>query len=334
MYVERKTAAFIQNRLGPYEVGPYGLWQGFADILKLWQKQDIHLPIHTHHRLYRYIYIGAPLWAFIAVMVAFSVIPLWEGASIARVESAILFVFMALALKAFAVWTGGWSAQSKYAWYGAFRSVVQIISTEVPLGIALLCVVIATDTLSLHTLAEMQAPDAPNGFLSRYIPTWGGIMHWNIIHYPLLIPVMMIFLITSMSMAHRTPFDLPEAESELTAGYHTEYSGWRWSLFMLGEYGVLWILALLMSYIFLGAGHSPFFNIGTWKWGEYTSGTLWSAFWLISKSFVIVWIQIWIRWSLPRLRIDQWLKFFWAKLIPAALFWLLCMIGAKVIGAA
>ena len=323
VYAERKTAAYLQNRLGPYEVGPFGLWQPVADLLKLLQKQSIALP-HTSP-WHRYLFSAAPILAFITSMTALAAIPLWSKAPVAMRHTGVLFVLMALGFKAWSVLLAGWASQNKYAWYGAFRSIGQVLGYEVLLGLVVLAVALVTGTLDFAVLAQQQALGVSKWLFGVFpidIQHWGGVLSWHIVAAPVLLPMFVLCMLVSLAMAHRVPFDLPEAESELVGGYHTEYSGWRWALFMLSEYGVLWVLALLMCFLFFGAWHSPLPNIGSWLLHTWTSGTLWAWGWLLGKSFLLIWIQMLIRWSLPRVRMDQWVALAWKGLIPAALVWI------------
>ena len=310
IYVERKTAAFIQNRLGPYEVGPYGLLQPVADVLKLLQKEDL-CPGTGHRGLFRI----APLIPFLAVLCAFSCIPLFPGIVFLQAPVGVLLVLALLALDVLGILLAGWSSGSKFSMYGAFRALTQLIAYEVPLGFALVAVVLLTQSMDFVVIAKNQ-----------HIGQWGGgVFDWNIFRFPILIPVFAIFFICALAKGHRTPFDLPEAESELVAGYHTEYSGFRWSLFMMAEYGIMFVMSLLMIWMFFGAGHSPLPNLGGFKGSDWTNDTIsgeigwWSFFWIINKTLGMVWIQIWIRWSLPRFRMDQLLHFCWKYLTPASI---------------
>ena len=326
IYVERKTAAFIQNRLGPYEVGPWGLLQPVADILKLLQKKDLS-PRGAH----RFWFRVAPCVPFLAVLLAFACVPLFAGVAFLEAPVGVLMVVALLSLEVWAILVAGWASGSKFSTYGAFRAVGQMIAYEVPLGCALVSVVLVTGSMDWVAIAELQHPEALSGarvldVLPGEVKEWGGVLSWHLFSAPVLLPVALVFFVSSMARAHRTPFDLPEAESELVGGYHTEYSGFRWALFMLAEYGVLFLMSLLMVWLFLGAGASPLLNIGALKCSDWTNDPLsqrgtWFLFWVLLKTWGLVWLQMWLRWSLPRLRMDQLIRFCWLYLTPLSIIW-------------
>lgn len=303
VYAERKTAAFIQNRLGPMEVGPKGLLQTVADLLKMLQKEDIRasavdlLP-----------FLAAPFIVFTAVFVGFSVIPLNGEISGSSISSGLFFLLAIISLDVLGILMAGWSSNNKYSLFGAMRSVAQILSYEIPLGLSILCVVIITGTLDLQLTSSLQSG---NGFID-----------WNIFNHPVLIIPFVIYFISTLAESNRTPFDLPESESELIGGYHTEYSGFRWGLFMLSEYGMMLLLSLLGTVLFFGGWNSPFPAIGEWNLYEATSGMLWGTFWLLSKALALIFVQMWVRWTLPRLRVDQLMSLSWKYLTPLSLLML------------
>ena len=320
VYAERKTAAFIQDRLGPYEVGPYGLLQPVADILKLLRKETIQ-PTSAYSRLF----FWAPILPFIAVLSTFACIPVFSQLDLVEAPNLVLLVVALLSLEVVGILLAGWASGSKFSTYGAFRAVGQMIAYEVPLGFSLVAVVICTQSLDFYEIAQAQSPDTSAkifGVLSINSTQIGGFCTWYILRNPLLPLVFVIFFIANLAQSHRIPFDLPEAESEIVAGYHTEYSGFRWALFMLAEYGVMCVLAILMTWVFLGAGYSPLPNIGSLSLSILTNDsekpTYWFSVWLLLKVGVLVWIQMWIRWSLPRLTLDQILTLCWKYLTPIA----------------
>ena len=320
VYAERKTAAFIQDRLGPYEVGPYGILQPVADILKLMRKENV-MP----YSAYSIVFLWAPIAAFIAVLSAFACIPIFSQLEIVEAPNLVLLVLALLSLEVVGIVLAGWASGNKFSTYGAFRAVGQMIAYEVPLGFSVVAVVICTQSLDFYEIAQNQAPNTTNkilGILDVNTAQIGGIYTWYILKNPVLPLVFVLFFIANLAQNHRAPFDLPEAESEIIAGYHTEYSGFRWALLMLAEYGVMCVLAILMSWLFLGAGYSPLPNIGSLKLATLTNDTeaprYWFSVWLLLKVGVLVWTQMWIRWSLPRLRIDQVLTLCWKYLTPIA----------------
>ena len=321
VYVERKTAAFIQDRIGPYEVGKWGMLQPLADILKLIQKEHIK-PQHAD----KYLYHAAPFLAFIAVLLALALFPIFALKSI-PIPMALVWIMAFLSLEIVAILLAGWASHSKFSLYGTTRAVAQLIAYEIPIACCLIAVVLVSGTLDLHTIALQQGPSVaqhPHEWTwIQLFKQWSGCFAWNICQAPVLIPAGVIFFISAIAQAKRIPFDLPEAESEIVGGYHTEYAGIQWAWFMIAEYAVLWILSMGFVWLFLGAGYSPFPNIGPFKLALWTNGhgiqSLWFTFWIMTKTIGIVWLQMWIRWSIPRFRMDQLLTLSWKYLTPASL---------------
>lgn len=328
IYAERKLSAFIQDRLGPMEVGYYGLAQTIADLLKLIQKEDI-VPAKADKNLFKF----GPVLIFVSVFAGFAVLPLtptWNGAAI---SSGVFFLIAIISLDVIGIIIAGWSSNNKYSMLGTMRSAAQIISYEIPLGLSVLCVCIVCQTLDLQEISMQQS------FLSeepRYlfdIPSlninttaYGGILSWNVFRMPVLIFTWIIFFTASLAESNRAPFDLPEAESELVAGFQTEYSGFRWAVIMLGEYAMMLLVSILGAVLFFGSWSTPLPNIGSIHLATWTTGTpgtpasfFWGIFWLLSKSVFFVAVQIWIRWTLPRLRVDQLMNLSWKYLTPFAL---------------
>jgi NADH-quinone oxidoreductase subunit H len=328
VYAERKIAGFIQDRLGPMEVGYYGILQTVADLLKLLQKEDI-IPAGVDRTIFKI----APIIIFVSVFAGFSVLPLspdWAGAS---VSSAAFFLLAIVSLDVIGIIMAGWSSNNKYSMLGTMRSAAQIISYEVPLGLSVLIVCMVSGTLDLQTMSYQQGifnqePQYLFGITSWGIDTTaiGGFVAWNIFRFPLLFFAWMIFFIASLAEANRAPFDLPEAESELVAGYQTEYSGFRWAALQMAEYAMMLLVSILGAVLFFGSWNTPLPNLGSLQLAAWTSGTLgtwsafaWGIFWLIGKSFFLVVVQIWVRWSYPRLRLDQLMNLSWKYLTPFAL---------------
>jgi len=328
IYAERKISAFIQDRLGPMETGYYGLLQSVADLVKLIQKEDL-VPANADRRLFK----AAPLVIFACVFAGFSVLPLapsWQGAGI---SSAVFFLLAIISLDVVGIVMAGWSSNNKYSLLGTMRSAAQIISYEVPLGLSVLCVCIVCETADLQQISYQQSlfSDRP-GYLFG-ITAWdidvtriGGFVSWNVFRMPWLFPVWIIFFITSLAECNRAPFDLPEAESEIVAGFHTEYSGFRWAVIMLAEYGMMLLVSILGAVLFFGSWSTPLPNIAFLRLAEWTSGipgtitsTLWGIFWLLSKALLFVALQMWVRWTYPRLRVDQLMSLSWKYLTPLAL---------------
>jgi len=303
VYAERKTAAFIQNRLGPMEVGPKGILQTVADLLKMLQKEDVKADAVD-----KLPFLLAPFIVFAAIFAGFSVLPLNANVSGSSISGGLFLLLAIISLDVFGILMAGWASNNKYSLYGAMRSVAQIISYEVPIGLSVLCVVLITGTLDLQ---EMSIQQAGNGFIN-----------WNIISHPVLLIPFLIFFIAALAESNRTPFDLPESESELVAGYHTEYSGFRWGIFMLSEYGMMLLLSIVATILFFGGWSSPIPNLGSVALYDWTSGVYWGTFWLLSKSLMLVFVQMWVRWTLPRLRVDQLMSLSWKYLTPLSLLML------------
>ncbi len=336
VYAERKIAAFIQDRLGPMEVGYYGILQTVADLLKLLQKEDI-VPKAADRLMFK----AAPLIIFVAIFAGFAVIPLTSGYSGAGVSVGVFYLLAIVSFDVIGILIAGWGSNNKFALFGALRSVAQIISYEIPLTLTVLCVVIISQTMNLQEISFQQgiwinefyeAESIQKNYLfglkSLGIETThlGGILTWNIFRIPFFFLVFIIFFISSLAECNRAPFDLPEAESELIGGYHTEYSGFRWSMLMLSEYAMMLLVSFLAVILFLGSWNTPFINLGAVKLATWTSGSpgsiaghIWGAFWLISKTMLIVFLQMWVRWTFPRLRVDQLMALCWKYLTPAAL---------------
>jgi len=324
VYAERKISAFIQDRYGPMEVGYYGLIQTVADLLKLIQKEDI-VPLKADKKLF----LIAPIVIFIAIFSGYAVLPITPTWSGAPVSSGVFFLLAIVSLDVIGLLMAGWGANNKYALFGALRSVAQIISYEIPVGLSVLAVVMTCQTLDLYEISFQQGIFANNLDATVYgfeLNRIGGFMAWNIVKSPILLLVFLVFFIATLAESNRAPFDLPEAESELVAGFHTEYSGFRWAIVMLSEYGMMLLSAILGVVLFLGSWNTPFPNIGTvaladWTSGSvgYISGSIWAIFWLLSKSFVLVAIQMWVRWTFPRVRMDQLMNLSWKYLTPLAL---------------
>lgn len=332
IWVERKVSAFIQDRVGPMEVGYKGLLQTIADLLKLLQKEDI-VPKAADRK----VFLIAPLVIFVAVFAGFAAIPIAPGLIGTNANIGVFFILAIVSLDVIGFLLAGWSSNNKYAIYGAMRAVAQMISYEIPLGLCILAVVMISQSLNLQEISFQQGifteqPQYLFGITSIDVSQVGGFVTWNIVRFPLLFFAFIIFFIASLAEANRGPFDIPEAESELIAGYLTEYSGFRWSVIMLAEYAMMLLVGLLGSVLFLGSWNTPLPNMGGLALADWTSGTpgqfsgyLWGMFWLFSKALLWVFVQIWVRWTYPRLRVDQLMYLCWKVLTPAAL--LIVLIG-------
>ncbi|MFQ5508148.1 MAG: NADH-quinone oxidoreductase subunit NuoH [Leptospirillia bacterium] len=293
-YAERKVLSFMQDRLGPMEVGPYGLLQPIADGLKLFFKEDI-IPSGAN----KIIFAVAPIICLVPALIGFAVVP-YTGeftvlgqqlGGITDLNVGLLYIFAFASVGAYGVILGGWASNSKYALLGALRSGAQVISYELGLGLSIVGVLLLSESLSLRAITEGQA---------------GGFWHWNIWLQPV---AFVCYVIAAVAETNRVPFDMPEAESELVAGFFTEYSGMRFSFFFLAEYANMILVSTLASVLFLGGYKAPF------EFLSFIPGFAWLAI----KSWAILFFFIWIRGTFPRVRFDQLMKFGWKVLIPVTL---------------
>ena len=306
IYLERKVAGYIQSRLGPARCGPAGIFQSFPDALKLLLKEDI-IPADADKALH---FLG-PVVFFIAGTLAYIVVPWDNGKTTAALVDhniGVLFVTAVGSLTLIGIVMGGWGSNNKWSLLGAIRGAAQMVSYEVPMLLALLCIVMQAQTLSLGGIIGNQQ---------------GGLLAWNIVKPWLWLP-MILFVISGIAEVNRTPFDLPEAESELVSGYHTEYSGMKFALFFLGEYGNTYWVAIFFTILFLGGWQSPF--------GNPDPLMIPGILWLLGKAFVFVLFMMWVRWTLPRLRVDQLMGMSWKLLIPAGFLSLAIMMAAISLG--
>lgn len=280
-YGERRILALLQDRIGPNRAGPFGLLQPVADILKLISKEDFIPPFAD-----RMVYTVAPVIVPMTVLMSFAVVPISEDEWLADLNIALLYVLALSSLRVYGLMLGGWASNSKYSLLGGLRSAAQMISYELPMGLALVGIVILSGSFSLREIVAAQELPfivlQPLGFI--------------------------IFLVCGIAETNRLPFDLPEAENELAAGYNTEYGGIRFAFFYLGEYLGLLLIAALATVLFLGGWHGP-----------WLPGVVWFSL----KTLVLILLFFWLRTSLPRLRYDQLMAFGWKWMLPAALLNLL-----------
>lgn len=309
IYMERKVCAAFQCRIGPNRVGGKGgLLQVPADVLKILTKEIIRLKNSDN-----LLYDLAPYLVILASILTFSCLPWNNGAQVLDMNIGVLFVLAASSIGVVGILLAGWSSNNKYTMIGAVRSGAMIISYELSMGITVLAMVVLSETASISGIVEAQA----NG--------------WNLFkgHLPAIL-AFVVFLIAGNAEANRGPFDLAEAEQELTAGYHTEYSGLHFGFFYLAEYLNLFITAGIASTLFLG-GWMPFHIAGLDGFNavmDYIPGFVW----FFGKTFFVVWLLMWIKWTFPRLRIDQVLIFEWKYLMPTSLAILVLMVVLKVFG--
>ncbi len=295
-YLERKISAFMQARLGPMRVGPWGLLQPIADGLKLLTKEDF-IP----EKADRWIFFCAPYIAVAAAFIVFSVIPFGpDWATITDVNIGLLLVLAVSSVGVLALILAGWSSNSKYALLGALRSSAQMVSYEVAMGLSLIGALMFARTLSLSGVVAAQGLDSI----------------WYIVYQP---AGFLIFLVSGIAENNRAPFDLPEAESELVAGFHTEYSGFRWSLFFMAEYAAMVVIAAVATTLYLGGWYVPFVYSLTEARGYHTLYVVVSLLGFLIKASIILYVYFWLRWTLPRFRYDQLMDIGWKWLIPSAL---------------
>lgn len=302
IFMERKVCAYFQCRLGPMRVGPWGLLQVFADVLKMLIKE-----IFTVDKADKLLYFLAPFLVIIASIGTFSFLPWNNGAVVLDFNVGIFLLTAISSIGVLGIFLAGWGSNNKYSVISAMRGAVQMISYEMSLGLCLITAVILTGTMQISGIVDYQT----------------GPWNWLIFkgHVPAII-AFITFLIAGNAEANRGPFDLAEAESELTAGYHTEYSGMGFGFYYLAEYLNLFVVSGVASTVFLG-GWAPI-NVGIEAFDSvmnYIPGIVW----FLGKTFVVVWLLMWIRWTFPRLRIDQILKLEWKYLMPLALFNLVLM---------
>lgn len=316
VYAERKVSAFIQDRYGPMETGKYGLFQTIADITKLLQKENI-VPAAADKALF----IAAPLIIFVSVFIGFATMPFAPSVIGSAANIGVFYILAVLTIEAVGILMAGWASGNKYALLGSMRSVAQIVSYEIPAGVAIVSALMICQTLNLQEISFQQ------GILSeetvKFLGVWdvsdtGGLLAWNIFRAPHLLVAFLIYFIASLAECNRAPFDIPEAESELVAGFHVEYGGIRFGLIFLAEYAMMLLVSMLSATLFLGGWNTPLPNIGELRLADWTTGNIWGVFWLIFKSFGLVLAQMWVRWTLPRLRVDQLMSFCWKVLIPLA----------------
>jgi NADH-quinone oxidoreductase subunit H len=295
-YAERKISAFMQARLGPMRVGPWGLLQPIADAIKLLTKEDL-----TPEKADPYIFKFAPCFSVVAAFLVFAVIPFApDWGIITDINIGLLFVLSVSSIGVLALILAGWSSNSKYALLGGLRSSAQMISYEVAMGLSLTGALMFARTLSLSGIVAAQTSNSM----------------WYVLYQPF---GFFIFLVSGIAETNRAPFDLPEAELEIVAGFHMEYSGMRWSLFFMAEYAAMVVIASVATIVYFGGWHFPFVYDLTEARGHHTLYVITSLFIFIGKVGVLLYVYFWLRWTLPRYRYDQLMDLGWKWLIPAAL---------------
>jgi NADH-quinone oxidoreductase subunit H len=299
-YAERKVAAFMQDRIGPNRAGPFGILQPMADGLKMFMKEEIIPDVSN-----KFLFILGPCLAMLTACMTSAVIPWGKGLTIdgtfypiqaTDVNIGILYIFGVVSIGVYGIMIGGWASNNKYSLLGALRASSQMISYEIAMGLSIIALVMFTGTLSIREITEQQA---------------GG--HWNIIYQPL---GFLIFLICAFAETNRAPFDLPECETELVGGYHTEYSSMKLGFYLFAEYINMFISSAIISTLYFGGYNMPF--IGRFIHDPNILSMVGTLF-LFGKIFFFIFFFMWVRWTLPRFRYDQLMNLGWKKLLPLAI---------------
>ena len=263
----------------------------------------------------------APAIIFIAVYMGFAAIPWAPGIAPSNLNLGLYYIFAILSIETLGILMAGWGSNNKYSILGAMRSAAQIISYEIPAGFAIIAVVMIAQTMNLQTISAQQGilSTEKASFLGIWdVSHYGGILAWNIFRAPHLIIAFVIYFIASLAESNRAPFDIPEAESELVAGFHTEFTGMRFAFVFLAEYSMMFLVSMVAVILFLGAWNTPLPNMGGIRLADWTTNAGWGIFWTVLKVLTLVGVQMWIRWTLPRLRVDQLMNLCWKVLTPLA----------------
>ena len=306
--MERRVAAFMQIRIGPNRVGPKGMLQSLADTIKLMMKEGL-----TPDGADKFLFNLAPFVVMIVAMLILAPIAFAKGIQIWDINIGILYVSAVSSISVIGILMAGWASNNKYSLLGAMRSGAQIVSYELSAGLSIISIVVLTGSLSIHDIIISQQ----NG--------------WWIFkgHIPAII-AFVIYMIAVTAETNRAPFDLAEAESELTAGFHTEYSGMKFALFFLAEYINIFIVCAIGATLFFG-GWMPL-HIGNWQAFNHIMDYIPSSIWFFGKTFSLIFLIMWFRWTFPRLRIDQLLNLEWKYLLPISMFNLLLMTIIAIMG--
>ena len=294
-YSERKIIGFMQSRMGPSRVGPSGLLQPIADVLKLVSKEII-IPTNAN----KGIFLTAPMLMLVPSLLVWAVIPLSEFFIISNINAGLLFILALTSLSVYGVILAGWASNSKYAFLGSMRSAAQIIAYEIAMGFALVGVLMLSGSLNLQAIIQEQS---------------GSILNWFWIP---LFPLFLIYFIAGVAETNRAPFDVSEGESEIVAGFHVEYSGMAFAMFFLAEYMNLILISILSSIMFFGGWLSPFQGTFLDAYFSFVPGFVW----LSLKTLIFIFIFLWLRATLPRYRYDQIMRLGWKVFLPITFFWL------------
>jgi NADH-quinone oxidoreductase subunit H len=294
-FFERKVIGYMHVRIGPNRVGPWGLWQPFADTIKLLTKEII-VPSNAN----KYLFLTAPILSFGLALIGWAVIPFDAGVVLANVNAGVLYVFAMSSLGVYGIMIAGWASNSKYALFGSLRAAAQSISYEIAMGFALIGVMMAAGSLNFQDIVEAQD---------------GGMWHW---YFLPLFPLFIVYWVSGLAETNRLPFDVAEGESEIVAGFHVEYSGVTFALFFFAEYVNMTMISTLISLLFLGGWLSPLQGIPYLEdWFAFVPG----MFWLFMKIAFFLYCYLWFRATFPRYRYDQIMRLGWKVFIPVTLVW-------------
>ncbi|HUM47627.1 MAG TPA: NADH-quinone oxidoreductase subunit NuoH [Chitinophagales bacterium] len=303
-FAERKVAAFMQDRIGPNRAGPGGIFQPLADGLKFFMKEEV-IPVASN----KFLFVLGPCIAIMCALMTGIVIP-WGDVltifgttiplQIVDLDIGILYVFAVVSVGVYGIMIGGWASNNKFSLMGAIRASSQIISYELSMGLSIVALLLVSGTMSLHDIVAQQ-----HG------------MHWNIIYQPL---GFLIFLICAFAETNRTPFDLPECETELVGGYHTEYSSMKLGFYLFSEYINMFISGAIMATLYFGGYNFPFMDNLLEATGSQNLVTIIGVAFLFMKTFFFIFFFMWVRWTIPRFRYDQLMNLGWKGLIPLAIF--------------
>lgn len=299
VYFDRKIWAAVQMRRGPNVVGPFGLLQSFADGLKLFLKETV-IPAGAN----KVIFLIAPMITFTLALISWAVVPFAEGVAIADLNVGILYLLAISSLGVYGIIMSGWASNSRYAFLGALRSAAQMVSYEVSIGFVLVCILVSVGSLNLSDIVVAQE---------------GGILHWNMWIFA---PVFVIFFISALAETNRPPFDLPEAEAELVAGYQVEYSSMAFALFFLGEYANILLMSAVMAILFMGGWYAPLPVL------DFIPGWIW----LFAKVAFMFWMFAMVKAFVPRYRYDQLMRLGWKVFLPLSLVFVIIYSGLAVYG--
>ena len=298
IWFERKVSAHMQDRLGPMETGGWHGWsQTLADLMKLLLKEDI-IPTAADNFLFRV----APYVVFVGSFAAWAVLPFAANLIGTDINIGVFYLVAVSSTVVIGILMAGWASNNKWAMYGAMRSAAQMVSYEIPIALSLLVPILLAGSLSMQDLVKIQA---------------GGFWHWTVLqHFPFPFIAFVIYFWASLAEVNRTPFDIPEAESELVAGYHVEYSGMRFAMFFLSEYANMFLVSAVVTAVFLGGWHAPLPALEIAVETSALGHALLGAAWFSVKAIGLVLVQMWLRWTLPRLRVDQLMHICWKVFLP------------------